>query len=299
MATELLPDALWSEIEPLLPAHEASPSIDGGRPRVSDRAALTGILFVLSYEGSQSLGQALVVPRQAAKPGRPGKSPFDHPTPGQQHKAALGFGELDHLQCDAVHLGGRRRLFPRIALIDIGQFNLPVRDFLHRLGQLPNLIPILGIGRGDVQRQQVSQGIDGHMDFRAALALGPVVARPRATGGRRLQCPAIHNRCRRIGCPAHLQAQKHPQIMHHRFETARLNPASRPLIDDFPRRQIMGKPSPRGTRAHQPAQRIEDFPKVVPALPGIERQQGQIRGDKGPFFIADISGVRFASFHSR
>lgn len=49
MATELLPEALWAEIEPLLPAHEPSPSIDGGRPRVSDRAALTGILFVLSY----------------------------------------------------------------------------------------------------------------------------------------------------------------------------------------------------------------------------------------------------------
>lgn len=49
MAYELLPDALWAEIEPLLPAHEPSPSMDGGRPRVSDRAALTGILFVLKY----------------------------------------------------------------------------------------------------------------------------------------------------------------------------------------------------------------------------------------------------------
>lgn len=49
MATELLPDALWAEIEPLLPSHDPSPSIDGGRPRIPDRAALTGILFVLSY----------------------------------------------------------------------------------------------------------------------------------------------------------------------------------------------------------------------------------------------------------
>jgi transposase len=42
MAKELLPDALWARIAPLLP-----PKPKGGRPRVSDRAVLTGILFVL------------------------------------------------------------------------------------------------------------------------------------------------------------------------------------------------------------------------------------------------------------
>lgn len=36
---------LWKKIEPLLPKHEASPK--GGRPRVSDEAALNGIVFVL------------------------------------------------------------------------------------------------------------------------------------------------------------------------------------------------------------------------------------------------------------
>lgn len=50
MARELLPDALWAEIEPLLPRHDPSPSMDGGgRPRIPDRAAPTGILFVLTY----------------------------------------------------------------------------------------------------------------------------------------------------------------------------------------------------------------------------------------------------------
>ena len=46
MATELLPDELWHEIEPLLPPH-APPSAKGGRPPVDDRDALRGILFVL------------------------------------------------------------------------------------------------------------------------------------------------------------------------------------------------------------------------------------------------------------
>lgn len=45
MATSLLPDELWYIIQPLLPEHTPDPR--GGRPRVSDRQALSGILFVL------------------------------------------------------------------------------------------------------------------------------------------------------------------------------------------------------------------------------------------------------------
>ena len=45
MAKPLLPDELWEVIEPLLP--EWTPSPKGGQPPVSDRAVLTGILFVL------------------------------------------------------------------------------------------------------------------------------------------------------------------------------------------------------------------------------------------------------------
>ena len=45
MATELLPDELWQEIEPLLPP-PPPPSPKGGRPPVDNRKALTGIVFV-------------------------------------------------------------------------------------------------------------------------------------------------------------------------------------------------------------------------------------------------------------
>ena len=41
----LVTDELWGAIAPHLPAHPPSPK--GGRPRVDDRAALAGILFVL------------------------------------------------------------------------------------------------------------------------------------------------------------------------------------------------------------------------------------------------------------
>jgi transposase len=45
MAFTLVPDRLWNEIEPLLPPEPAKPK--GGRPRVPDRACLTGIVYVL------------------------------------------------------------------------------------------------------------------------------------------------------------------------------------------------------------------------------------------------------------
>ena len=45
MSKPLVSDALWAAVEPLLPPEPPKPK--GGRPRVSDRAALTGILFVL------------------------------------------------------------------------------------------------------------------------------------------------------------------------------------------------------------------------------------------------------------
>src|SRR4051794_36011764 len=45
MAKELVTDELWHTIEPLLPPEPPKP--EGGRPRIDDRAALTGIVFVL------------------------------------------------------------------------------------------------------------------------------------------------------------------------------------------------------------------------------------------------------------
>ena len=45
MAFTLVPDRLWKEIRPLLPVEAPKPK--GGRPRVPDRACLTGIVYVL------------------------------------------------------------------------------------------------------------------------------------------------------------------------------------------------------------------------------------------------------------
>src|ERR687883_887091 len=45
MSKPLVSDALWESIEPLLPPEPPKPK--GGRPRVPDRAALAGLIFVL------------------------------------------------------------------------------------------------------------------------------------------------------------------------------------------------------------------------------------------------------------
>ncbi len=45
MSQPLVPDELWETIAPLLPPEPPKPK--GGRPRVPDRACLTGIVFVL------------------------------------------------------------------------------------------------------------------------------------------------------------------------------------------------------------------------------------------------------------
>ena len=47
MSMRLIDDALWARIEPLLPKPPRRRFKRMGRPRVADRAALTGILFIL------------------------------------------------------------------------------------------------------------------------------------------------------------------------------------------------------------------------------------------------------------
>jgi transposase len=45
MSRPILPEPVWQLIEPLLPVYERSAK--GGRPRITNRQALTGILFIL------------------------------------------------------------------------------------------------------------------------------------------------------------------------------------------------------------------------------------------------------------
>lgn len=46
---ELVPDGLWEQVAPLLPAPKPRPYRHHGRRRADDRAALAGIVFVLRH----------------------------------------------------------------------------------------------------------------------------------------------------------------------------------------------------------------------------------------------------------
>jgi transposase len=74
MARPLVPDDLWAAMKPLLPP--ARPRPRGGRPPISDRAALTGILFVLKsglpwemLPAEMGCGSVLLPPKDRAGQG--------------------------------------------------------------------------------------------------------------------------------------------------------------------------------------------------------------------------------------
>ncbi|WP_375710447.1 IS5 family transposase [Propionibacterium freudenreichii] len=49
MIEDLVPDGLWAQVAPLLPAPPPRPRLHHGRHRADDRAALAGIVFVLRH----------------------------------------------------------------------------------------------------------------------------------------------------------------------------------------------------------------------------------------------------------
>ena len=61
---------------------------------------------------------------------------FHDPPARRQHEAALGLGQLDHLEGDAVLGGGVGGLFARVALVHEAEFHALTGGVLHGLGSL-------------------------------------------------------------------------------------------------------------------------------------------------------------------
>jgi hypothetical protein len=91
------------------------------------------------------------------------------------------------------------------------------------------------------------------------------------------------------------QAQQGAQAVNRSFKDACRKPALALLVDRVPGRLVVGNQAPGGTATDQKAQAVEDFAQRVFALRGILGHQGRIRSDDCPFFIADITGIRFSA----
>jgi hypothetical protein len=131
----------------------------------------------------QSLGQSFVVPRQRAKPGRPGETPLHHPAARQQHEPSLRLRVLHHLQPHRLRLRLLRRVLPGIALVHEVYVDVVPRRLLHRSDQLADLSVILFLGCRYLQSQQMAQRVHSQVHLGALALLGPVVAGPLAALG--------------------------------------------------------------------------------------------------------------------
>ena len=159
-------------------------------------------------QADDRFGQTFVVPHQPSEAGLPGEGPFGDPTTGQEDEAMFGVRQLDHMQFDAR--GGRRlgRHLAGIPLVDVDQFDVFAGGVLDSLGERLDLGPILFVGRGDDQRQQLAQGIDRQMQLGPLLPFVPVVARAVSALGRALDGLTIEDGGRGLGVAARLRSAR-------------------------------------------------------------------------------------------
>ena len=120
--------------------------------------------------------QPFVVSGEPSKTRGPGEASFDDPSAWQQHEAAFRHGMLDHLQPQAVLLGGFGGVRSGVALVHIGQLDCVAGHLLYLFCQRGDLLAIALIGRRDGQRQQVTERVDCDMNLGSLAPLGSVVA---------------------------------------------------------------------------------------------------------------------------
>ena len=99
-------------------------------------------------QASEGAGQPLVIANQTPKTGRPGEAALHDPALWQQHESALGGGQLDDLQPDAMGVRRLGWLRAGVALVDKGDLDHRAGRLPHLLGQLRNLRAILLVDWG-------------------------------------------------------------------------------------------------------------------------------------------------------
>lgn len=159
-----------------------------------------------AMEARERFGQAFIAAYEPSKACSPCEAAFNHPAPRQLHEGAFGFRVFDHLQFDAAPLRRLPDVLSSIPLIHIGLPHALIRNLLHGLRQLLNFGPLLFICRGDMQGQQVTQGVDRSMHFGALAPLGTVVAGARPIPGWAVWCGCRAPRHRVVHRARHIRA---------------------------------------------------------------------------------------------
>ena len=124
-------------------------------------------------EVCEGLGASLVVPDGPPEPCGPCKGALDHPSSGQQDKAALGLWQLDDLESDPVF--GRRccGLLAGVTLIDEGDCEAFPGPCLNGLGDPADFGAIVGVGRGTWRARRCPSVSTAGCGFEPFLRLAP------------------------------------------------------------------------------------------------------------------------------
>jgi hypothetical protein len=129
---------------------------------------------------------------------------------------------------------------------------------------------------------------------RALTTLVAIVAGTPTAFWRRLERPAIHNRCSRLLHPVINLAHQPAQVVNHVLKRASLQPPLRLLIRCMPWRQVGGHHVPLHARARNVTQTAEYLAKRVLSLWSIFSHQGQVRRHKRPLIIGYITKTAFS-----
>src|SRR5262249_48775092 len=150
----------------------------------------------------------------------PAEGALHDPTARQQDETLLGLGQLDDNQLNTL-LGSRLLwLMAGIALVNKGNLNVLTCDLLNLVCQLSHLGAVSFIGRGQVQSQQMAQGIYRHMHLAALAPFGTIVARSCSAFRAALQRSTVEDGCRGLLFATFGEPQQFTQVMHHRFKYA-------------------------------------------------------------------------------
>lgn len=129
---------------------------------------------------------------------------------------------------------------------------------------IPSPCPVPVVGGRDVERQELTEGVDGNVNLAALVALGPV--------------PALGWADRRS--PIRISSRKSAIIA--------------PKASDIRRQPVpglAGKPLTTGAVMGHEAQAVEEHMRGVLALRGIPPHEGEIGRERRPFLIRDIPWI--------